>query len=136
MKTITIGKHEVKFYDSIRKLPIRRYSKFNKHMIIAAEVGETIADYDKRMQRAIGYVASEDNKSALTELTNQRQTLHNALEGYSPQGMALATMVYSIDGILYEDFEEDTLNGILDTLDKIGFTKEMLDSTNQEVKKK
>jgi hypothetical protein len=136
MKTITIGKHEVKFYDSIRKLPIRRYSKFNKHMMIAAEVGETIADYDKRMQRAIGYVANEDNKSALTELTNQRQTLHNALQEYSPVGMALATMVYSIDGVLYEDYEEEALNGILDTLNKIGFTKEMLDNTTQEVKKK
>jgi hypothetical protein len=136
MKVITIGKHTIEFYDSIRKLPIRRYQKFNKHMIIAAEVGETISDYDKRMQRAIGYVANEDCKSAMIELTNQRQGLHNALQEYSPQGMALATMVYSIDGVLYEDFEEDNLNGILDTLNKIGFTKELLDSTVNDVKKK
>jgi hypothetical protein len=136
MKIVTIGKHEVQFYDSIRKLPIRRYSKFNKHMMIAAEVGETISDYDKRMQRAIGYVSNEDHKSAMIELTNQRQGLHNALKEYSPVGMALATMVYSIDGILYEDYEEEALDNILDVLNKIGFTKEMLDNTVSDVKKK
>ena len=135
MKVVTIGKHEVQFYDSIRKLPIRRYSKFNKHMMIAAEVGETISDYDKRMQRAIGYVANEDFKSAMIELTNQRQGLHNALQEYSPNGMALATMVYSIDGVVFEDFEEDALNEVLYKLDSIGFSKELLDNTIQEVKK-
>jgi hypothetical protein len=105
MKKVTIGKHQVTFYDSIRKLPIRRYQKFNKHMIIAAEVGNSIEDYDKRMGRALGYLSTEDTKSAIIEITNQRQTLHNALEGYSPSSMALATMVYSIDKRIFEDYE-------------------------------
>lgn len=135
MKVVTKGKHKIKFYDSIRKLPIRRYSKFNKHMIIANEVGESIGDYDKRMQRAIGYIASEDMKSAMVELTNQRQGLHNALQEYSPVGMALAIMVHSIDGKEFDDFEEDTLSLILDQLDSIGFNKEDLDNTVMEVKK-
>ncbi len=135
MKIVTKGKHEIKFYDSIRKLPIRRYSKFNKHMMIAAEVGESIADYDKRMGRAIGYVSADDSKSAMVELMNQRQGVHNALEEYSPSGMALAIMVYSIDGQTFDDYEEATLNQIIDKLDSIGFTKEDLDNTIDEVKK-
>jgi hypothetical protein len=135
MKTVTIGKHQVTFYDSIRKLPIRRYQKFNKHMIIAAEVGNSIEDYDKRMGRALGYLSTEDTKSAIIEITNQRQTLHNALEGYSPSSMALATMVYSIDKRIFEDYEEDTLNEVLDLLDKIGFSQEQLNETIKHVKK-
>ena len=87
------------------------------------------------MARALGYLASEDTKSAIVELTNQRQALHNALETYSPSGLALACMVYSIDGKEYPSFEEDSLNEVLDTLEAIGFTKEMLDTNLSEVKK-
>jgi hypothetical protein len=130
------AKHTVTFYDSDRNLPYRRYQKFNKHMMIDLEVGDSIQSYDARMARAISYINADDNKSAGIELTNQRQCLHNILEGYSPKGMALATMVYSIDGKVYEDYQEETLNEILDKLDSIGFTKELMDKTVSHVKKK
>ena len=136
MKLVTIGKHQIQIYDSIRQLPIRRYQKFNKHMMIAMEVGDSVADYDKRMARAMGYLGSEDIKSAGIELTNQRQALHNALQEYSPSGMALATMVYSIDSKVYSNYDEDTLNEVLETLDKIGYTRQMQDDDLKYVKKK
>jgi hypothetical protein len=130
------AKHEVLFYNSDRDLPYRRYHVFNKNMILDLEVGDSIQSYDVRMARAISYINADDNKSAGIELTNQRQCLHNILEGYSPKGMALATMVYSIDGKVYEDYQEETLNEILDKLDSIGFTKELMDKTVSHVKKK
>ena len=130
------AKHTILFYDSDRVLPHRRYQKFNKHMMISLEVGSSIEDYDKRMFRAISYLNADDSKSAGIELTNQRQALHNALQEYNPVGMALAIMVYSIDGNIYEDYQEATLNEILDKLDSLGFTKLMLDETVDYLKKK
>jgi hypothetical protein len=130
------AKHTVIFYDSDKVLPYRRYQKFNKHMMIDLEVGSSIQDYDKRMSRAISYLNADDAKSAGVELTNQRQCVHNSLEGYSPKGMALAVMVHSIDGVKYDDYEEATLNEILDKFDSIGFTKLMLDETVDYLKKK
>jgi hypothetical protein len=135
-ETTKEGKHTILFYDSARDLPIRRYQKFNKYIMIAMQVGDSIADYDKRMVRANGYLASEDCKSAIVEITNQRQTLHHALEEYSPQNFALALMVHSIDGGIVDEYSDDALNGILDTLDKIGFTKNQADTTLDAVKKK
>ena len=135
-ETTKEGKHTILFYDSARDLPIRRYQKFNKYVMISMQVGDSIADYDKRMARANGYLVSEDCKSAIVEITNQRQTLHHALEQYSPQNFALALMVYSIDGVVSETYSDDALNAILDTLDKIGFTKSQADTTLETVKKK
>ena len=132
----TIEKHNVVFYDSPNTLPIRRYATFNKHFMIAMEVGDSIEDYDRRMSRALGYIVSDDSKSALTEFTNQRQCLHNALEQYSPKGMALATLIYSIDGKRYSNFNEDGLNAVLDKLEAIGYTKAMQEEDLQDVKKK
>lgn len=104
--------------------------------MVQMEVGSDITDYDKRMLRANGYLASEDIKSAKIELTNQRQCVHNALTEYSPNGMALATMVHSIDGRLTHVRTDEDLSVILDKLDKIGFTKAMMDETIEAVKKK
>jgi hypothetical protein len=128
--------HTVIFYDSATVLPYRRYHKFNKHMMIDMEVGASVGDYDKRQSRAIQYLNNDDAKSAGIELTNQRQCMHNIMSEYSPKGMALAVMVYSIDGVVYEDFQEPTLNKILDKLEEIGFNKSDLDNTVETVKKK
>ena len=68
-------KHTVTFYDSDRVLTYRRYHKFNKHLAIAVEVGNSLEDYDKRTARTIMYLNADDKKSAVTELTNQRQCL-------------------------------------------------------------
>ena len=130
------GKHKVKFYDSIRHLPMRRYQKFNKHMMIASQVGESVGDYDVRMSRAIRYLNADDKKSAVIELTNQRQCVFNAMQEYTPKGMALAVMVHSIDDVVYSDFQEETLSEIQDKLDSIGFTIDDLDTTIETVKKK
>jgi len=128
--------HSVVFYDSAETLPYRRYHKFNKFFMIASEVGCSVGDYDKRMQRAISYVNTKDFKSAGKELTNQRQCVHHALEEYSPKGMALAVTVYSINGAVCDKYQDDDLNLILDKLDEIGFTKLMADTAIETVKKK
>ena len=130
------GKHNVQFYDSIHDMPIRRYSKFNMYMMIDSQVGESIGDYDKRNARCTGYLAAKDYESARIELINQRQTVHHALEQYSPSGMALAIQVHSIDGIVYEKYTDADLDIILDKLDSIGFTRLQQDDTLEHIKKK
>lgn len=130
------GKHKIQFYDSIRTLPMLRYQKFNKYMMIGCEVGNSIEDYDNRTDRAIRYLNAGDTTNAGIELENRRQLVHHALSEYSPKSNALAIMVYSIDGKVINDFEDDTLEAVLKDLDSIGFTIEMLNETITTVKKK
>jgi len=131
------GKHQIKFYDSPKDdLTIRRYAKFNKHMMVKSQVGNTMDDYMNRHGRAIAYIDAEDNKSAKTELINQQQCVFNALEEYTPEGMGLAVLVHSIDGVEYSGYDDDTLNGIIDKLSEVGFTQAMMERTLKDVKKK
>jgi hypothetical protein len=138
MKTIYTknGKHKVVIYNSSHDLTPRRYQKYNKHVMVSAGVGESLEDYNKRQAKAIGYVRSEDKKSALIELTNQQQCVFNALEEYSPSNMAFAVMVHSIDGKVFEKYDENTLEEIIDKLEKIGLTKGALMEELRGVKKK
>jgi hypothetical protein len=119
-------KHEVVFYDSAENLPYKRYHKYNKFFLIAAEVGNSVQDYDKRTARCISYLNAEDYKSAAKELNNRRQTVHNAMQEYSNKGLALAVLIYS----------NDALEEILNELDTIGFTQFLAEQTLNHVKKK
>jgi len=138
MKTIYTkeGKHKLVIFDSAHDLTPRRYQKYNKHVMISAGVGESLEDYNNRQAKAIGYVRSEDKKSALIELTNQQQCVFNALQEYSPSNMAFAVMVHSIDGQVFEKYDENTLEEIINKLEDIGLTKADLIEALREVKKK
>lgn len=127
--------HKVEFYSTIRKLPIRRFAKFNKFLMVASEVGCSVEDAQKRLSRAMGYFAANDKKSGLQELNNMINTIHHAHEEYNPTHMALAVMVKSIDGKELESFQEDDLDNILDHLGRIGFNQKQAEGTTIELKK-
>lgn len=136
MITKKIGKHTVVFYDSAEDLPIRKYQKLNKNLMIASQVGDTIADYDTRQGKVITFLKKDMPKEAAKEMQNQRQCFYNALEEYSPSSVALAQLVYSIDGIVYLGRDNATISQIIAKLDEIGFTKKGSTNTLKEVKKK
>ena len=129
-------KDRIIFYENAEELPLRRYQKFTKHIMIACGVGENLADYDSRTQKAIVYLKAQDVINASKELQNRRQLIFNALNEYSPQNMALAVLVKSIDGKEYNDLSGEGLEKVLDKLDELGYTKKEVLSTIDRLKKK
>ena len=124
------------YYETPHDLPIRRYQKFNKYLMIAAEVGETLGDYDRRTQRAIVYLNNNDTANAAKELQNRRQAVFNALQEYSPTGLALACMVKSINGQQFNDISNEGLQHILNELDKQQLSRFSLIENVERLKKK
>ena len=104
--------------------------------MIDNEVGSSISDYDKRMQKAIKFLNSDLKPEALKELENNRQNVFNCLSEYTPRNKALAVLVKSIDGKKYHGIDSETLKEVELDLDRIGFTKKMMDEVIDEVKKK
>lgn len=131
-----VHKHTVEFYSSAETMPIMRYQKFNKYLMIDNEVGSTIGDYDKRMSKAIQFVHSDMKTEALKELENNRQNVFHCLSEYSPKNKAIAILVKKIGNREYTSIDSDTLDEIEQKLDEIGFTKKMMDETISDIKKK
>lgn len=136
MKTIEINKHKIEIYDSSHSLPIKRYQKFQKHMMIDNEVGSSFEDFDKRTNSVVEFLKKEMIKEALIELENRRQSVYQAFEEYSPKGMAMAILVRKIDDVVYNDLSEETLKSVIDHLDRIGFNRMDLVEQTDGVKKK
>lgn len=127
---------KIEFYTNPEELPIRRFQKFNKNMMIDVEVGTTFEDYDERTFKVVAFLRKGMVDDAVKELENRRQTVFNAFEEYSPKHYALALMVKSIDGIECKDMSEEGLDLILDKLNNSGYSEKQLNEDLAKVKKK
>lgn len=47
MRKIVLAKHKVELYDSIDELPIVRFHKYNKMLLIDAGVGSDLSDWER-----------------------------------------------------------------------------------------
>lgn len=135
MKTITINKHEVVFYESSEDLPILRYNKLNKFLMMDNGIGSSIEDFDKRMSMAVNFISKDMKDFAIQELENTRIFVYNSLQEYSPRNNALAMLVHSIDGEVV-DITGDGLTRTLKRLDEIGLTNREATEIVHETKKK
>lgn len=126
----------VEFYASPHDLPIKRFQKFNKHVMIDTEVGVSFDDFEQRTHKAVAFLANGMIEDGLKELENRRQLVFNAFEEYSPKHYALALMVKKIDGVECKDMTEEGLSNILEKLNEIGYSEKKLNEDLAEVKKK
>lgn len=109
MGKIKIGKHEVELYDGIESLPVSRFHRYNKMLLIDSGIGSDIADFDRHIAKAMRYLASKDTDKAATELANLRQCVHMVQQGLSPRHLAFAALVRTIDGKPRGDISDDGL---------------------------
>lgn len=114
MRTITIGAHTVVMYDAIEELPIKRFHKYNKMLLVDAGIGSTLADFDAHIQKAMVYAKSKTPEMAVTELENLRQNVYMIQSALSPRNLAFATLVKKIDGEECEDLTDEGLQKIVD----------------------
>ena len=56
MRKVKLGKHSVTLYDSIDELPIVRFHKYSKMLLVDAGVGSDINDFDAHIERAVRYI--------------------------------------------------------------------------------
>ena len=128
-------KKKIEFYDSIEELPYKNYMKFNKEMMRQNEVGHNFGDVKKRIERSINFIVSGFPDKAIKELNNSLLTLAYSENEINPSGLALATIVKSIDGEKIEDLSSDGLQETLKILTDLGITQKEIETTSLKVKK-
>lgn len=117
---IKIKGHVIELHDNIQNLPIFKFQKLNKYMMIANEVGNTFEDYDARMSKALSFLQKGMVPEAIQELSNQRQMVFNAFNEYSPKGKAFAALVKRIDNVEYKGTSPSDFDRVLEHLNEIG----------------
>ncbi len=115
MRTIKIGSHIVELYDAIDEMPIKRFHKYNKMLLVDAGIGSDLADFDGHIQKAIAYLKAKAPENAIVELDNLRQNVFMMQNEVSPRSLAFACLVKAVDGKPTEATDE-ALSAIVEKL--------------------
>ena len=130
------GTHTLVLYDSIDELPIMRYHKFNKYIMIDAGIGENMSDVDKHLTSILQMSERSDKVNLANQVNNLKQALHFAIHEVSPKSMAFAVMVKSIDGKECNDVSEFGLQNLLQKVAGHGISYGMIKTVVETLKKK
>lgn len=135
MKITKIGRHLFEIYDSIDELPVERFHKFNKYLLVDAGVGSSVNDINEKIDRIIRFINKSDNKSAIIELDNLRQALYVVSNEMNPKHLAYLILIKSIDGKEITDLSEEGLrNNVQKKIEDQSIT--LFDRLFKSVKKK
>lgn len=133
MREEKIAGHRLEIYDSIDELPVSRFQKYNKLMLIDTGVGGDLQDINAHISKIHGYLKTDINL-AVRELDNLRQNMYMISQEMSPKYLAFMALVKSIDGKVIFDFSEKNLKVTLQKLSSV--KKKTLDKLIEGLKKK
>lgn len=134
MKKMKLGEHKVVMYESIEELPIERFQKYNKMLMLDAGLGSDLTALDAHLARVSEFLKVGENGNAAAEIDNLRQTLYNVQNGLSPHFLSLIPLMSEVDGEPLTDLSDENLTAVYDRLKDV--TLKAYEDTASEVKKK
>ena len=134
MVKIKIGKHAVEMYDAIDELPIVRFHKYQKLLLIDAGVGSDIVAFDQRTEKMRRYIMDGKTELAQKELENLRQAVFMIQNEISPKHRSFAVLVAKMDGRECSDLTDDALLRLTNELNDV--PEKELTAQLEAVKKK
>lgn len=134
MVTKVIAGHKVAVYDSIDELPMVRFHKYQKYLMIDSGVGSDLRSFDERAERIRRFLMNNEPDKAIQEMNNLRQCVYLIQSEINPKHLAFATLVKDIDGFPQDDLSDEGLKRVLETLGD-GTIEEVAETTNAAKKK-
>lgn len=108
-----IAGHRVRMYDSIDELPIARFHKWQKLLLVDSGVGSDIAAFDHHCEKMRRYMAQGKADLATAEMQNLRQCVYLIQNETELKHRSLAVLVAAIDGKPVDDISDAGLDAVL-----------------------
>ena len=116
MRKVTLSGHVVEIYDAIDELPMRRFHRYNKMVLVDAGIGSDLSALDAHLEKAAMFIKDKTPELAQKELENLRQCVYFIHTGLSPRSLAFAVLVKSIDGKPCDDMSDKALQEVSERL--------------------
>lgn len=134
MREVKLNGKLVRVYDSIEDLPITRFHRYNKYLMVDAGVGSDINAFDSHIERVVAFIRKDDRENAAKELENLRQSVFLVLAGQNTTHLSFACLVESIDGAPCDDLSQEGLEKVLEQIG--GASRKEVTEAYDSVKKK
>ena len=134
MRKVRVGRRVLDLYDGIDDMPIGRFHRFNRNLMVDAGIGADLQAVDSHITKTMAFMKAGKMESAVKEMENLRQSILLVHEGLSPAFSAFACLVAAVDGKSTAGWSESELDALSEELKEM--TVRELRSETAEVKKK
>lgn len=136
MRTERIGGHKVEIYESVEEMPIRKYHKFNKLLMLDAGVGSDMSDVDGHLSKVASYIGKNEKK-ALAEINNLRQGIYLILNEVNVRHKSFAALVHSVDGNVIHHLTDEKIDQLTEMLgnEKVGVVNRLIESIKKKIER-
>jgi hypothetical protein len=117
MKTLFLGRDKLEIYDSIDELPVKRYQKFNKYMLVDAGIGSDLNDINDHIFKIARYIDKGDVSNAKKALSNMRQALYLVSQETNAKHLSYMALIKSVNGKEVFDISDENLKRLLKYFD-------------------
>lgn len=134
MREEIIAGKKVLIYDSIEELPIQRFHKFNKYMLVDAGIGSDLNDINEHLTKIQRFIKT-DPKQAHIQLSNLRQSLFMVTEEINVKHLSLVALIYSIDGEEVTDLSDESIKRISKSLSEVkkSYINRIIDAVKKKI---
>jgi len=137
MRTIQTSQGSFKISDSIKELPIHRFSEFQKYLLQDSGIGSTIEEVYKHSEKLDIFLAANKVQEAINERANQHFNFFYMLNQISITHLTFAVFVDAIDDQPVTDHSESNLRQVCDRLGRVnGLQRQELETILEDIKKK
>ncbi|MEX0940085.1 MAG: hypothetical protein WDZ41_01895 [Candidatus Babeliales bacterium] len=126
----------IELFDSIDEVLIDRYNAFQRYLMLDAELGSTIQEYDQKMSKTIQLLSKGLYVESAQEIKNMRLNIWNIIQENNPSHYSFAILVKSFNGKSCKSFKKDDLTELIKKMNDAGLTQGKLQEALSEVKKK
>lgn len=135
---LTIDKNGLKIdiYRSSEEMPITKYAKFQKYLIIDSGIGDNLEATGSHLSKLFEFLTYRLVDEAIQETKNLYYNFFILFEETPIKGMAFACMVHSINGVEVKDLSEDGLKATVKILSDAGITYQDVRLYTDDLKKK
>lgn len=136
MRTILTPQGSFKVLESIKELPINRFSEFQKYLLQDSGIGSTIEQVYQHSERLDVFLAANKVQEAINERANQHFNFFYMLNKISITHLTFAVFVDSIDDKPVSDYSEINLLQVCERLGRAGLQRGQLEEILEDIKKK
>lgn len=122
MKTVKVGRNTIEVWDNIDELPVKRFHKFNKFMLIDSGVGSDLNDVNSHIAKIRKHIALGNKEEADKLLENMRQALYLIAQETHVRHLSFAALIKSVNGKEVTDLSDENMQELLKLFNKESHT--------------
>lgn len=135
MREVELPGGKIKIRETIKELPIDRFTDFQKYLVQDSGIGSDMLSVEKHFGMWDRLASAGKIDEAMRERHNLHMNIYLAINRINIQHISFVCLVDSVNGVGVDDYSESAMHDLSKKLGKMGLTQQHVSDILESVKK-